>query len=124
MERTRTTIEELAFKIAELDLALRQAGFDLVLADPAASRDFSYRGTYMRRKSTLFPRLQANLEYYLATKSFSLKIIADDPSIDPSAAKPYYCLVKSYKGSLKELLDRYFESMRKGVPLMLGSTQT
>ncbi len=120
MEQTRTTGEELAFKTAELDLALKQAGFDLALADPTASRDFSYRARYMRRKSTLFPRLQANLEYYLATKSFSLRISADDPSADPSKTESFYCLVKNYKGDLKELLDRYFDAVRRGVPLLMG----
>ncbi len=123
MEPTRTTVEELAFKTAELDQALKQAGFDLALADPSASRDFSYRARYLRRKSTLFPRLQANLEYYLATKSFSLRISADDPASAASQTDSYYCLVKNYKGSLKELLDRYFDSIRRGVPLMLGDTK-
>ena len=123
MEQTRTTVEELAFKTAELDLALKQAGFELALADPTASRDFSYRARYMRRKSTLFPRLQANLEYYLATKSFSLRISADDPSVDQSKTGSYYCLVKNYKGSLKELLERYLDSIRRGAPLMLGDSR-
>src|SRR5512143_442497 len=123
MEQTRTTVEELAFKTAELDHALKEAGFDLALADPTASRDFSYRARYMRRKSTLFPRLQANLEYYLATKSFSLRISANDPSWDPSKTESYYCLVKNYKGDLKDLLDRYFDSIRRGIPLMLGETK-
>ncbi len=121
MEQKRTTGEDLAFKAAELDLALKQAGFDLALADPTASRDFSYRARYLRRKSTLFPRLRANLEYYLATKSFSLKIDADDTATDPSQEKIYYCLVKNYQGSLRELLDRYFDSIRRGVPLVLGT---
>jgi hypothetical protein len=123
MKQARTTVEELAFKTAELDRALKEAGFELALADPAASRDFSYRARYLRRKSTLFPRLQANLEYYLATKSFSLRISADEPAADPLKMASYYCLVKNYRGSLKELLDRYFDSMRRGVPLMLGDTK-
>ncbi len=122
MDKKRTSGEELAFKTAELDLALTQAGFDLALADPAASRDFSYRARYLRRKSTLFPQLQASLEYYLATKSFSLKITVDDPSMDASKAKVYHCLMKNYRGSLKELLDCYFASIRKGVPLAPGDT--
>ncbi len=123
MDETRTSGEELAFKTAELDLALTQAGFDLALADPAASRDFSYRARYFRPKSTLFPKLQASLEYYLATKSFSLKITVDDPAMDSSRAKVYHCLVKNYRGSLKELLNRYFASIRKGVPLAPDDTR-
>ncbi len=120
MEQRRTTGEELAFKAAQLELALKEAGFDLALADPSASRDFSYRARYIRRKSTLFPRLQVNIEYYLATRSFSLKINADDPNTGPTEEKTYYCLIKNHTGDLKELLGRYFDSVRRGVPLVLG----
>ncbi len=123
MDQKRTSGEELAFKTAELDMALTQAGFDLAHSDPAASRDFSYRARYFRRKSTLFPKLQASLEYYLATKSFSLKITVDDPHLDADRAKVYHCLVKNYRGGLKELLDRYFASVRKGVPLTTGDSR-
>jgi hypothetical protein len=123
MERTRSTVEELAFKTAELDEALRKAGFDLALADPSASRDFSYRARYLRGKSTFFPRLQANLEYYLATRSFSLKISADSPSAGVEDMSAYSCLVKNYRGSLQELLERYFDSIRRGVPFMLGESR-
>jgi len=116
MDQHRTPVEELALKTAELDAAMKQAGFELALNDPDAARDLSYRARYLRFKSLLYPRLQANLEYYLANRSYSLRISADE---GPDT-KLYYFLVKSYKGSLKELLDRYFDSLRKGVPLMIG----
>lgn len=115
MEAKKTVIEELAFKTAELDTALTDAGFLLAYADPEASRDYGYRARYIRGKSTLFPHLNANLEYYMASKSFSLKISASDEKEN----KVYYLLAKNHRGDIRELLDRYFESVRKGVPLTL-----
>ena len=123
MGQEKSTVEELVFKAAELDAAFKHAGFELAFADPSASKDFSYRARYWRARSTLFPRLQANLEYYLATRSFSLRISADDPGSDEKEQRAYYCLVKNYRGVLKELLDHYFDAIRRGVPLMLGETR-
>jgi hypothetical protein len=115
MEAKKTGTEELAFKTTELDTALVDAGFLLAYADPEAFRDFGYRARYIRGKSTLFPLLNATLEYYLASKSFSLKISASDELEN----KVYHFLAKNYRGDIKELLDRYFASVRKGVPLTL-----
>jgi hypothetical protein len=115
MEAKKTSTEELAFKTAELDTALADAGFQLAYADPEAFRDLGYRARYIRGKSTLFPLLNANLEYYIASKSFSLKISASDELEN----KVYYFLAKNYHGGIKELLDRYFAAVRKGVPLTL-----
>ena len=115
MEAKKTSTEELAFKTAELNTALADAGFLLAYADPEASRDLGYRARYIRSKSTLFPLLNANLEYYIASKSFSLKVSASDEVEN----KVYYFLAKNYRGDIKELLDRYFDSVRKGVPLTL-----
>jgi hypothetical protein len=115
MEAKKTGTEELAIKTAELDTALADSGFLLAYADPEASRDLGYRARYIRGKSTLFPLLNANLEYYIASKSFSLKISASDEREN----KVYYFLAKNYRGDIRELLDRYFDSVRKGVPLTL-----
>jgi hypothetical protein len=115
METKRTGTEELAFKAAELETAMNDAGFLLAYADPEASRDFGYRARYIRGKTTLFPHLNANLEYYIASKAFSLKISASDELEN----KIYYFLAKNYRGGIKELLDRYFDSVRRGVPLEL-----
>ena len=111
----RTSSEELVFKTAEMDNALLEAGFLLAYADPEAARDFGYRARYMRGKSTLFPLLNANLEYYLASKAFSLKI---SPSDDKDVAI-YTFFAKNYRGDLKELLEQYFESVRRGTPFKL-----
>ncbi len=116
MEAKRTGTEDLAFKTAELDNALEGAGFHLAYSDPEASRDFGYRARYIRGKSTLFPLLNASLEYYLAGKSYSLKISASDELENET----YYCLVKNYRGDIKELLERYFDSVRRGKPLKLA----
>jgi|OpeIllAssembly_1097287.scaffolds.fasta_scaffold271226_2 hypothetical protein len=115
MGTNRTGTEELVFKTAEIDNALQDAGFLLAYADPEASRDFGYRARYIRGKSTLFPLLNASLEYYLASKAFSLKI---SPSDDRERAI-YSFLAKNYRGDLKELLDRYFDSVRRGEPFKL-----
>ena len=115
MAENRTGTEELAFMTAEMDAALHGAGFLLAYADPEAYRDFGYRARYIRAKSTLFPLLNASLEYYLASKAFSLKI---SPS-DDTDREPYYFLVKNFRGDLKELLERYFDSMRRGTPFKL-----
>ncbi|NTW57567.1 MAG: hypothetical protein HGB21_09810 [Nitrospirae bacterium] len=115
MEAKKTGTEELAFKTAELDTALADAGFLLAYADPEASRDLGYRARYIRGKSTLFPLLNASLEYYIASRSFSLKISASDEREN----KVYYFLAKNYRGDIKGLLDRYFDSVRKGLPLTL-----
>lgn len=116
MDQQRMPAEELARKTAELDTAMKNAGFELALSDPQAARDLSYRARYLRFKSTMYPRLQASLEYYLANHSYSIRISADE---GPDS-KLYYFLVKNYKGELKELLDGYFNSLRRGIPFMLG----
>ncbi len=115
MDTKRPGTEELAFKAAALDTALNEAGFLLAYSDPEASRDFGYRARYIRGKSTLFPLLNANLEYYIASKAFSLKI----SSSDELENEIYSFLVKNYHGDIKELLDRYFDSVRRGVPFKL-----
>jgi len=112
MGTNRPGTEELAFKTAEIDGALHDAGFLLAYSDPEASRDFGYRARYIRSKGTLFPLLNASLEYYLASKAFSLKISASDELEN----KVYYFLAKNHRGDLKELLDSYFDSVRRGVP--------
>jgi hypothetical protein len=115
METRRSSTEELVFRTARLDVAMQDAGFHPVFSDPEASRDFGYRARYVRGKSTFFPLLHASLEYYLASKAYSLKISAggDDDS------RVYTCLVKNYRGDLKELVERYFETVRRGVPLKI-----
>jgi hypothetical protein len=115
MTLNRTSSEELVFKAAEIDAALQGAGFLLAYTDPEAARDFGYRARYIRGKSTLFPLLNANLEYYLASKAFSLKI---SPSDDKDRAV-YSFLAKNHRGDLKELLEQYFESVRRGTPFKL-----
>ena len=115
MTTNRTGTEELAFKAAELDAALQGAGFLLAFSDPEASRDFGYRARYIRSRSTLFPLLNASLEYYLASKAFSLKI---SPSDDQERAV-YSFLAKNHRGDIKDLLDRYFESVRRGTPFRI-----
>lgn len=112
MGENRSGIEELAFKAAELEAAMLDAGFHLAFADPEASRDLGYRARYVRGKSTLFPHLNASLEYYLASKAFSLKISTSDESNN----KLYHLLAKNHRGDLKDLLDRYFASVRRGEP--------
>jgi hypothetical protein len=111
-QNKRTGLEELIFKTAELDAILQEAGFRPMMVDPEASRDFSYRARYLRNKGALYPRLHANLEYYLATQAFSLRISAEGMPDE----KTYFLLVKNHKGDLKELLDRYFESVRRNEP--------
>jgi hypothetical protein len=106
----------MAFKTAELDAAMQEAGFFLAYTDPDAPRDFGYRARYIRSRSTLFPLLNATLEYYLASKAFSLKIA---PSGDGDA-RTYTLLVKGHRGGLKELLEQYFASVRRGVPFVPG----
>lgn len=112
MGENRSGAEELAFKTAELDAALRGAGFLLAYSDPEAPRDLGYRARYVRGGSTLFPLLNASIEYYLASKAFSLKI---SPS-DDKAGAVYTFLAKNHRGGLKELLERYFDAVRRGVP--------
>ena len=114
MEKKRTGSEEMAFKTAELDAAMQEAGFLLAYSDPEASRDFGYRARYIRARSTLFPLLNATLEYYLASKAFSLKIA---PSEDGDT-RTFSFLVKGYRGGLKELLEQYFASVRRGMPFV------
>jgi hypothetical protein len=120
MAENRTGTEELAFKTAEMDAALHGAGFLLAYADPEAYRDFGYRARYIRAKSTLFPLLNASLEYYLASKAFSLKI---SPS-DSGENALYLFLAKNCRGDLKELLERYFDAVRRGVPFKLEEKKT
>lgn len=115
MEKTGTVSEELAFKTVELDAAMLDAGFHLAFSDPEASRDLGYRARYIRSKSTMYPLLNASLEYYHAVKAFSLKI----STTDEQQSKTYEFLAKNYGGDIKELLNRYFSTVRKGVPLTI-----
>ena len=115
MQSNRTVSEELAFKAAELDAALQEAGFHLAYTDPEAARDFAYRARYLRGKSTLFPLLTASLEYYHATRTSSLKITASEEWEN----RTYACLVKNFGGDMKELLENYFSAVRRGVPFTL-----
>lgn len=115
MERTGTVSEELAFKTAQLDAAMREAGFHLAFSDPEASRDRGYRARYIRSKSTMHPLLNASLEYYIAVKAFSLKI----STTDEQQSGTYELLAKNYGGDIKGLLNSYFSSVRKGVPLTI-----
>ncbi|MEK6743567.1 MAG: hypothetical protein AABZ15_08155 [Nitrospirota bacterium] len=115
MEKTGTVSEELAFKAAALDTAMQEAGFHLAFSDPEASRDFGYRARYIRSKSTMHPLLNANLEYYHAVKAFSLKI----STTDEQHSQTYELLAKNYGGDIKELLNSYFATVRKGVPLKI-----
>jgi 4-hydroxyphenylpyruvate dioxygenase-like putative hemolysin len=115
MEKTGTGIEELAFKTAELDAAMREAGFHLAFSDPEAMRDLGYRARYIRSKSTMHPLLNANLEYYHAVKAFSLKI----STTDEQQSRTYEFLAKNHGGDIKELLNSYFSAMRKGLPLKI-----
>jgi hypothetical protein len=112
MQSNRTVSEEVAFKAAELDAALQEAGFRLAYTDPEAARDFAYRARYLRGKSTLFPLLNASLEYYHSTKTCSLKISTSEEWEN----RTYACLIKNYGGDITELLEQYFSSVRRGVP--------
>ena len=112
MSSNRNVSEELAFKAAQLDAALQEAGFHLAYADPEAARDFAYRARYLRGKSTLFPLLNASLEYYHATGNFSLKISASDEWEN----RTYACLMKNQRGDIRGLLEAYFSSVRRGIP--------
>ena len=113
MEKTGTVFEELALKTVELEAAMQEAGFHLAFSDPEAVRDFGYRARYIRSRSTMHPLLNANLEYYLAVKAFSLKI----STTDEQQTKTYEFLAKNYRGDIKELLTSYFSAVRKGAPL-------
>lgn len=115
MDKTGTASEKLAFKTAELDAAMREAGFHLAFSDPEAARDFGYRARYIRSKSTMHPLLNANLEYYHAVKAFSLKI----STTDEQQVRTYEFLAKNCGGDIKELLNSYFSAVRKGVPLKI-----
>jgi len=115
MQGNRTAIEELAFKAAELDNAMKDAGFKLAHTDADAARDFAYRGRYVRSKSTYHPTLHAYLEYYGAVRAYSLKISTNDED----AAQTYGLIVKNQDGSLKDLLAEYLSAVRKGVPLLV-----
>ena len=118
MGTNRSGAEELAFKTAEIDAALRDAGFHLAYSDPEAPRDLGYRARYVRGKSTLFPLLNASVEYYLASKAFSLKI----SPFDDKARAVYSFLAKNHRGDLKELLERYFDAVGRGVPFVQEKT--
>ena len=113
MGANRSGAEELAFQTAAMDAALRDAGFLLAYSDPEAPRDLGYRARYVRGKSAQFPLLNASIEYYLASKAFSLKI---SPSDDAYKAV-YTLLAKNQRGDLKELLVKYFASVQRGEPL-------
>lgn len=115
MERQGSAIEELAFKTAELDAAMTDAGFHLAHTDGDAARDFSYRARYIRSRSTYHPLLQAYLEYYSAVRAYSLKI----STTDEQAAATYALIVKNRRGSLRDLLAEYFNAVRKGIPLLV-----
>lgn len=119
MERTGTVTEELAFKAAELDAAMQEAGFHLAFSDPEASRDLGFRARYIRSKSTMHPLLNANLEYYHAVKAFSLKISTSDEQ----QSRTYEFLAKNFGGDIKDLLNSYFSTVRKGAPLKIGGTK-
>ena len=119
MDAKRSSSEELVFRTAQLDAAMQEAGFHLAFSDPEASRDFGYRARYVRGRSTLFPLLHASLEYYLASRSYSLKINAGGDGDNHT----YACLVKNYQGDLKGLLEQYFDSVRRGVPLTIVEKQ-
>jgi hypothetical protein len=112
-QQGRSPSEQLAFKAAELDGMMIAAGFKLAHADPEAARDFSYRARYIRSKSTMHPCLHAYLEYYSAVRAFSLKISASEEHL----AGTYDLVVKNHRESLRDLLERYFAVVRKGVPL-------
>jgi hypothetical protein len=112
----RTALEELTFRTAELDAVLQATGFQPMIVDPEASRDFSYRARYLRNKGALLPRLHANFEYYLATQAYSLRLSADGVPDEQT----YFFIVKNHKGDLKDLLERYLASVRRGVPFHLG----
>jgi hypothetical protein len=92
---------------------MTRAGFQLVQSDPDAARDFAYRARYYRSKSGPHPALHAYLEYYSAIKAYSLKIT----TTDTERSGTYAFIVKNHQGDLRDLLDRYFGSMDKGVPL-------
>jgi hypothetical protein len=117
MQKERSASEELAFKAAELDAAMNEAGFRLAREDPDAARDFSYRARYIRSKSTYHPTLQAYLEYYGAVRAYSIKI----STTDDAAPQTYHLIVKNHAGSLKELLAEYFLAVRKGIPLLVDT---
>jgi len=74
----QTVTEELAFKTAEMDAALNDAGFLLAYSDPKRRGTSGIGRGISAGKTTLFPLLNANLEYYLASKAFSLKISPSD----------------------------------------------
>ena len=61
----------------------------------------------------MHPLLHANLEYYQAVKAFSLKI----STADEQQSRTYAFLAKNYRGDIRELLNSYFSTVRKGVPL-------
>lgn len=111
----RPPLEELVFRTAELEASLQNAGFQQMIVDPEASRDFSFRARYLRNKAADLPRLYANLEYYLATQAYSLRISAEGVPDE----KTYRLLVKNHKGDLKDLLDRYLDAVRQGMPLQI-----
>lgn len=115
MDNRRTAAEELAFRAAELDNVLRAAGFHVVFTEPEAARDFSYRARYLRPGADSLPPLSAYLEYYVATKAYSLKI----DSTDDRDRKTFRILVKNHQGDLQDLLKRYFASVAKGLPLKI-----
>lgn len=117
MQKQRSANEDLAFKAAELDAAMLEAGFKLAHEDPDAARDFSYRARYIRSKSTYYPTLQAYLEYYSAVRAYSIKISTTDEAASPT----YQLIVKNHAGSLKELLAEYFLAVRKGIPLLVDT---
>lgn len=113
MQQNRTASEELAFRAAELDAAMTEAGFKLAFSDPDAARDISFRARYIRSRSTFHPQLQAYIEYYSAARSYSLKISTTDELMSAT----YGFIVKNHTGSLKELLEQYFSEARRGKPL-------
>jgi len=114
-QNTRSPLEELTITSATLEIIMQDAGFQPIMVDPEAARDFSYRARFLRNKGELFPRLHANLEYYLVTQAYSLRISAEGLPDE----KTYFLLVKNHKGDLKELLEGYFDSVRQGMPYRL-----
>lgn len=113
MEQKRTPLEELVFAVAQLEAVMLAEGFALGQSDPQAFRDLSYRARFLRKSGERFPRLDAYLEYYLATRSFSLRI---RPEPEEGNGR-YGFLVKNHRGSLGDLLRGYFDSAAKAASL-------
>ncbi len=104
-------IEQLAFEADKLNTSMIKAGFFLARYDDESWKDMAYRADYVRSKTTLFPTIYAKIEYYLATKSYNLKLSATDESDQ----KIFNSLIKNCNQDLDKLLNDYFMSTRRGV---------